>query len=275
MKIAICNQNSGDDLAANLAWIDETAAAVAGEADVLLLPENTLLMPRDEVQRADIAEPFAHGELQQRLGNLARSHGLWIVVGSMLIRFDHDEKPAQTQLIFDPSGQCVAYYQKMHLFDVALANGERYLESGYTRAGRHMAICHTPFSTLGMSICYDLRYAEQYRKMAEAGAEVLLVPSAFTQTTGEAHWHTLLRARAIETQSFVVASAQTGFHGNGRQTFGHALAFDPWGECLADLGTEVGVQIVSLEMTVLHEIRQQMAVLQQHKELGDVCYFNR
>jgi predicted amidohydrolase len=195
---------------------------------------------------ANIVEE-AHDPALAALQELAREQQVHIHVGSLAVKVTSD-KAANRAFLIDPSGEIVARYDKIHLFDVDLPNGESYRESNTFRPGDIAVVARLPWCRLGLSICYDLRFPSLYRALAEASAEVLAVPAAFTRTTGEAHWHVLLRARAIETGCYVLAAAQGGQHENGRETFGHSIAIDPWGRIVAEAGIEPGVLMVDVDL---------------------------
>ena len=192
---------------------------------------------------------------------LARSLGIYVHVGSLAIRVSPD-KAANRAFLIDPSGEIAARYDKIHMFDVDLANGESYRESRNYRAGDLAVVTDLPWGRLGITVCYDLRFPALYRALAEAGASFLAIPSAFTRQTGEAHWHILNRARAIENGCFVLAAAQGGKHENGRETFGHSLVVDPWGRILAEGGTEPGVVMAEIDPAEVVAARSKVPSLQ-------------
>ena len=198
---------------------------------------------------------------------LAKDLGIWLSVGSLAIKVAAD-KVANRSFLMGPDGRIHARYDKIHMFDVELPNGETYEESRNYRPGGEAVVADTPFGRLGLTICYDLRFPHLYRALAKAGASYLTVPSAFTQVTGEAHWHVLLRARAIETGCFVFAAAQSGTHENGRKTFGHSLIVGPWGEVLADGGTQTGVVTADIDPARVSEARGRIPALQHDRDFG-------
>ena len=246
-KVGLVQMRSGlypqTNLAAALAAIDE--AATAGAAYVLT-PEMTNIM---EVKRERLFAALAeeqHDPTLAALRSAARRYGIFIHAGSLAIKLSAD-KAANRSFLIDRSGDIVARYDKIHMFDVDLANGESYRESRNYRAGELAVTADLPWGKLGVTVCYDLRFPALYRALAEAGASFFSIPSAFTKQTGEAHWHVLMRARAIENGCFVFAAAQGGRHENGRETFGHSLVVDPWGRILAEAGVEPGVILAEID----------------------------
>src|SRR5204863_3667190 len=235
-------------------------AKTAG-ADYVQTPEMTNIM---ELSREKLLATIAMEEFDICVAgfrDLARRLSLYIHVGSLAIKVSPD-KAANRAFLIDPKGEIVARYDKIHMFDVDLANGETYRESRNFRAGELAVVTDLPWARFGLSICYDLRFPSLYRALAEAGASVLTIPSAFTRQTGEAHWHVLMRARAIENGSFVFAAAQGGDHENGRATFGHSLVVDPWGRVIAEGGTEPGVVFADIDPAEVSVARSRIPSLQ-------------
>lgn len=200
------------------------------------------------------AQPQDAHEGLARFREWARETGAWLLAGSMVTRTE-GERLANRSYLVDPTGDTVAVYDKIHMFDVDIGEGERYRESRTYRPGGEAVVADTPLCRLGMTVCYDMRFPALYRALAQAGAEVISVPSAFTVPTGRAHWHVLLRARAIETGCFVIAPAQVGEHAEGRRTYGHSLVVDPWGEVLADGGGEPGIVTAEIDLARVAEAR--------------------
>ncbi|HRO12663.1 carbon-nitrogen hydrolase family protein [Amaricoccus sp.] len=253
MRAALVQLCSGDDPAANLAATEGLVReAAAGGAGLVLTPECTNIVSLDrERQRAVLREEAEDGTLA-RLREVARELSLWLVVGSLCLRAGGgDGRFVNRSFLIGPGGEVRARYDKIHMFDVALKGGEAYRESAAYRPGTQAVLAEAAGLRLGMTVCYDLRFPRLYRDLARAGAEVLSVPSAFTVPTGEAHWHVLLRARAIETGAYVLAPAQWGTHpaagGKARRTYGHSLAVAPWGEVVADAGEGVGVVFAEVD----------------------------
>jgi predicted amidohydrolase len=260
MPVAACIQmRSGADPAANLAAVDRLLGEAArGGACFAATPENTTFLGRPE-DKLRIAEPI-DGPCARGLGEMAARHRLWLLVGSVPERLD-GRRTYNTSLLFDDTGALVAFYRKIHLFDVDVP-GAAFTESAHVAAGDQRAVPDTPIGRLGLSICYDVRFGEHYRALVADGAEVLAVPSAFTVPTGEAHWHVLLRARAIESQAWVLAPAQEGEHGAGRHSFGHSLIADPWGRVVAERREAgEGVVLAEVDLAKVAETRRRMPVV--------------
>jgi predicted amidohydrolase len=201
---------------------------------------------------------------------LAQETGTWILVGSLLFKEPGSPRVVNRGLLVDPSGAITARYDKLHLFDVDVGDGQFYRESATVAPGERAVVAATPWGLLGLSICYDLRFAYLYRALAQAGAGMLAIPAAFTYATGKAHWHILARARAIETGSFVLAPNQCGTHAEGRKTWGHSLIVDPWGEVLADGGDDVGVVTATIDLDQVTEARRKIPALKHDRSLPPV-----
>ncbi len=239
---------SGPDVAGNLAAAATliAQAATAGAA-LVALPENFALMPRCDADRLAAAEDEGHGPIQDFLAAQARRHRIWLVGGTLPLKAAHAGKVRAACLVYDAAGERVARYDKMHLFDVTLANGETYRESSAIEAGAQTVVIDSPVGRLGLAVCYDLRFPELFRAMLAQGVEVFAVPSAFTATTGRAHWEVLVRARAIENLAYVIAPDQGGMHANGRATHGDSAIVGPWGEVLGRLAAGAGVVVADIE----------------------------
>jgi predicted amidohydrolase len=237
------------------------AQAKSGGADYVLTPEMTNIL---EVKRERLFAAIAPEETDASLAafrELARKLGIFLHIGSLAIKLSA-EKAANRSFLIDRNGEIVARYDKIHMFDVDLAGGESYRESRNYRPGEIAVAADLPWGRLGLSVCYDLRFPALYRALAEAGASFLAIPSAFTQQTGEAHWHVLNRARAIENGAFVLAAAQGGKHENGRETYGHSLVVDPWGRILAEGGNEPGVILAEIDPAAVTAARAKVPSLQ-------------
>ena len=258
---AMIQMRSGLDPAANLAaalkLIDEAKAA---GADYVLTPEmtNILAAKREQLFAKIVAEE--QDTTLTTLRDVARKLAIYIHIGSLAIKAS-PEKAANRSFLIDLRGEVVARYDKIHMFDVDLAGGESYRESDTYRPGELAMIADLPWGRLGLTVCYDLRFPALYRALAEAGASFLAIPSAFTRQTGEAHWHVLQRARAIENGCFVLAAAQGGKHENGRETYGHSLVVNPWGRILAEGGTELGVVMAQIDPSEIVAARSRIPSL--------------
>lgn len=248
----------------NLKTIEQLLSQLpAARPQVVVLPEACLCFGAGDKRQRELAELMGQGPLQQRLAALAAEHNIWLVAGTVpIIDAPAAEKFSAASLVFNPEGECVARYNKMHLFDVDVADNTRsYRESAWTEAGQQVVTVSTEFGTLGLAVCYDVRFPELFRALRRQGADILVLPSAFTQVTGAAHWHVLTRARAIEQQCFMVAAAQAGEHANGRQTYGHALVIDGWGRVLNEAdGHQAQLISHAVDLQELDKIRRDIPV---------------
>ncbi|MEM6728155.1 MAG: carbon-nitrogen hydrolase family protein [Pseudomonadota bacterium] len=267
MRAALLQMTAGEDPTANReVLLEAVAEAAGGGADMLLTPEVSNCLSSSRAHQRDVLALEAHDQTLMAVREAARAAGLWVLIGSLALKTeDADGRFANRSFMIDAGGEVRARYDKIHMFDVALSETESYRESAGYRPGTEAVTVDTPWATFGLSICYDLRFASLYRVLAQAGARVLTVPAAFAVPTGIAHWHTLLRARAIETGCFVLAPAQVGAHGGGsgalRQTYGHALAVSPWGEVLLDAGTAPGLSFVDLDLSAVDDARRRVPSL--------------
>jgi predicted amidohydrolase len=260
-RAGLVQLRAGRSIAANLDSAEVLIRrAGRGGAAYVQTPENTALMELEPERVLAQAQPEDENVPLARLRALARELGIWLHVGSLAIRLD-PERVASRSFLITPEGEIAARYDKLHMFDVDLAGGESYRESHYYCPGNTAVLADLPFGRLGLSICYDLRFPALYRALAEAGAEFIAIPSAFTRQTGEAHWHVLVRARAIETGAYVLAATQGGLHENGRLTYGHSLIVSPWGEVLAEAGEEPGVIFADLDLAASEEARARIPAL--------------
>ena len=271
MKVAALQMVSSTRLDDNLARARALLAQAAAEgAELAVLPEYFCLIGRRDADKLEIREPFGSGAIQQALAEAARAHGLWIVGGTLPLSTQDPARVRNSSLVFAPDGACVARYDKIHLF--RFDNGrERYDESRVLEAGAEPLVFGLQARSgrtwrVGVSVCYDLRFPELYRRFAQAGADLILVPSAFTHTTGQAHWELLLRARAVENLAYVLAPAQGGLHENGRRTWGHSMLVDPWGEVLAERAEGEGLVMGTLDPARLQACRAQLPAL-EHRVL--------
>ncbi len=256
--IAACVQmNSGDNVANNVKAAEQGVRdAAARGAQLIALPENALFMQAPGKGPA----PSCEGAIA-KLGALADKLGVWILIGSVQVP-SPEGRAYNRSLLINHKGAIVARYDKTHLFDVKLKNGETYAESDRIAPGAEAVLAQTPWGKLGLTVCYDVRFAHLHRVLAQAGAGIITVPAAFTYTTGSAHWHILLRARAIETGCFIIAPAQCGMHPGERITYGHSLIISPWGEILAEGSeTDVGISLATLNMNLVAEARAMIPAL--------------
>lgn len=269
-KIAVLQMTSGIDPAANRdAIVGAVAAAAAEGAMMLFTPEVSGLVDRDRQRAAP--NLFSEGDdpVLAAVRSAAAHHGIWVHLGSLLIRRD-DGKLANRGFVIDHAGAIRARYDKMHMFDVDLPTGESWRESASYTPGDGAVVVATPVGRLGLSICYDMRFPELYAALTNAGATMLAMPAAFTRPTGEAHWHVLLRARAIEGACFVVAAAQTGVHDDGRATYGHSLVIDPWGKVLLDMGEAPGLGFAEIDPALQEDVRSRVPALRHRRAIPDV-----
>ena len=262
-RVAALQMTSGLDVAANLATARRLLeqAREAG-ACVAVLPENFAFMGRSEAERRGVVEQPGSGPVQQAMAAAAGELGLWVVAGTTPIALPDDPRPANACLVFDAAGRQVARYDKIHLFDVELpGRDEGYRESANAAPGREAVVVDTPAGRLGLSVCYDLRFPELYRRLSAAGAEILVVPAAFTAPTGRAHWEVLLRARAVENLCHVVAAAQSGLHPNGRETYGDSLVVDHWGRVLKRRPRGSGAVVAAVDHPAQRHVRRTFPAL--------------
>ncbi len=264
LRVACIQNTATRDIDANVAWVcARIDKAVAGGARFVTLPETVgLIEPVNEkIPAATFSEADDAGLAAFR--GKAAEHGVDLLVGSQLIR--ENDRIYNRCFLLDGDGEIRARYDKLHMFDIELKNGEAYRESDAIAPGDRAVIVETPFARLGLSICYDLRFGALYRALAQAGAQIITIPAAFTQTTGAAHWHTLVRARAIETGAFIVAPNQCGHHCDQRYSYGHSLIVDPWGEILADGGADPGVIYADLDLARVDKVRGRIPSLKNER----------
>lgn len=242
-------------------------AAVAKNAHLCVLPEMFATFGLPEDQMASVKEKLGSGPIQDFLAEQARKHQIWIVGGTIPIAIENAHKTHAACLVFNAQGECVACYNKMHLFDAHVIRGsEVYQESKTTEAGDNIVVIDTPFGKLGLAVCYDIRFPELFRAMLLKHVEIIAVPSAFTVKTGEAHWEILIRSQAIQNFSYIIAAAQTGVHDNGRQTYGHSMIVEPWGHVVAESATGIGIIVAEIDLKYLQQIRNDFPVT-QHRRL--------
>jgi predicted amidohydrolase len=268
-KAGLIQTNVSNEMAENIAFVREQAklARDAG-ADFIMTPENTGLIGANRAETLEKAQTEeAHGMLAACRA-VARDTGAWFLLGSIHVRVPGEEQIRNRSYLIDASGGIVTSYDKIHMFDVRLEGGENYFESATFKPGDRSVLAETPWGVLGMTICYDLRFPYLYRDLAHAGAVMLSIPSSFTVPTGKAHWHTILRSRAIETGCYVFAPAQVGTHkGSGRKTYGHSIVVAPWGEVLADAGGEKpGFVVADVDLAKVTEARKMVPSLQHDRK---------
>lgn len=267
MRTALLQLNSSDDPAANLprteALIDE---AVGEGARFVLTPEVTNCVSSSRTRQQAVLQQQDEDITLAALRNKAAAHGIWLLIGSLALKTDDaDGRFANRSFLIGPGGEIAAWYDKIHMFDVTVSESESYRESAGYRPGNRMVLAETSFARLGLTICYDLRFPHLYRQLAQQGAQVITVPSAFSPVTGSAHWESLLRARAIETGAYILAPAQTGKHatseGKPRSTYGHSLVVAPWGDVLANGGVEQGIVTIELDLTQVETARARIPAM--------------
>jgi len=266
-KCAAIQMASSPNIRSNLLEADKLIGeAVNAGAKLVALPENFALMGEHELDKVKAREIDGEGPIQDFLSNVAKKYGVWVIGGTIPLAGDSDNKVKAACLVYDDQGERVGRYDKIHLFDVSVPDtDEEYRESDSIEPGSELIVLETPFGKLGLSVCYDLRFPELYRKLAVQGAEILVVPAAFTAQTGAAHWEVLLRARAIENLCYVIAPNQGGFHINGRKTFGHSMIIDPWGVVLDCNKSGGGFVCAEIDHERLEKVRTTFPVLQHRR----------
>ena len=271
-RAALVQLCSGREVSPNIAMVEDLIRAAAADgANYVQTPENTTLMELETERLFQRIESEKDTAILQDFSRMAQELGIWLHIGSVAVRVD-DGKAANRAFIFAPDGAIVARYDKIHMFDVNLANGESYRESKNYRPGSEAVLVDMPLGMLGVTTCYDLRFPEQYKALANAGADILTAPSAFTKQTGKAHWHILLRARAIETGCFMLAAAQSGLHENGRETFGHSLIVSPWGEILAEANDGPGYVTADIDLNQVEAARTRIPSLNHTRKFDLQVY---
>ncbi|MBV1840193.1 carbon-nitrogen hydrolase family protein [Photobacterium ganghwense] len=257
-KIGVVQMNSGADPEQNLKHLERKLKGLQLQgAKLVVTPENCLVFgTREDYHRH--AEPLGQGPIQETVAALAKRLGLWVLIGSMPVR-QSDGAITTTAILFDDQGEIRGHYDKLHMFDVEVADSHHsYRESATFRPGQDVKVIATPFGNIGMSICYDVRFPQLYSALREQGADIIVVPAAFTKVTGRAHWELLLRARAIETQCWVVAPAQWGEHNESRETWGHSMVVDPWGQVVACQPEGTGVLLTEIDLSLNQTVRTNM-----------------
>lgn len=270
VKIALFQSQTGIDPAANAARLaDAVGQASDGGAAMLFTPEMSGLLDRDADRAAKHVRLEENDEVLAAVREAAHKHGIWVHIGSLAVRTE-GRQLANRAFVIDPRGEIRARYDKIHLFDVDLPTGETWRESNVYRHGSEAVIVDgTPVGKLGLTICYDLRFPALFARLAEANADLIAVPAAFTVPTGAAHWEVLLRARAIEAGLFIVAAAQSGHHEDGRNTYGHSMVVDPWGEVLLDMEEGPGVAFAEIELSRITDVRSRVPALSHRRQIEE------
>jgi deaminated glutathione amidase len=268
VKIALFQSQTGIDPAANATLLaDAVGQAADGGAAMLFTPEMSGLLDRDADRAAKNVRLEENDEVLAAVRDAAHKHGIWVHIGSLAVRTE-GRQLANRAFVIDPRGEIRARYDKIHLFDVDLPTGESWRESNVYRHGAEAVIVDgTPVGKLGLTICYDLRFPALFARLAEANADVIAVPAAFTVSTGKAHWEVLLRARAIEAGLFIVAAAQSGHHEDGRNTYGHSMVVDPWGEVLLDMKEGPGVAFAEIDLSRITDVRSRVPALSHRRPI--------
>ncbi|KTD24820.1 nitrilase [Legionella lansingensis] len=263
-KVAAVQLTSSTSIAKNLKQIQPFFAKARDESvDLLVLPENFAFMGKSEKDKLQKAEQYGTGEIQEHISRWAKEYRLWVIAGTLPLK-GLKAHVRSSCLVFDNKGLCAARYDKIHLFDVCVSEQEVHQESSTIERGDDVVVAETPVGRVGLTVCYDLRFPELYRQLVLRGAELFVVPSAFTAITGVAHWEVLLRARAIENLCYVVAPNQCGQHENGRHTYGHSMIVEPWGKIIAQQETGIGLITAEIDLRRLEQLRQQFPSNEHH-----------
>jgi deaminated glutathione amidase len=271
MRIALAQMNAGIDPVANIRWLEGAVEqAAAGDANMLFTPEMSGLLDRKKDRASKHLRSESDDLVLTAMCDAAAKHGIWIALGSLAVQMPGSQYLANRSFLIDDSGSIRARYDKMHLFDVDLPSGESWRESSSYAPGDVAVLADAPLGKLGLTICYDLRFPALFAALSDAGASVIAVPAAFTMPTGKAHWHVLLRARAIENACWIIAASQTGNHEDGRDTFGHSLVINPWGEIILDMGAEPGVAFAEIDQDAVVNARQRIPVLAHRRAVPHI-----
>ncbi len=266
LRVGLVQFTAGDDPAANaealLGYINQAAD---GAAQFVLTPEVSNIISGSRSHQEQVLSLQEDDQTLKALSTLAKARSLWLLIGSLALK-SGGERFLNRSFLISPEGETIAHYDKIHMFDVALGGFDSYRESAQFQPGNRAVLADTDIGKIGLTICYDLRFPQLHRTLAMAGAQILTVPAAFTMPTGKAHWHTLLKARAIETGCFILAPAMVGQHSPKRATYGHSLVVSPWGEVLADAGTEEGVTFAELDLNLVSDTRAKIPALTHDQE---------
>jgi len=262
-KVGLVQMTTSTKVADNLEFVEKMMMQAHEESVSLVsLPENFACMGIND-DKFRIAETYGQGPIQEKISQLAMRFNLWVIAGTLPIKTS-GRKVRSTSIVFDNKGQHVARYDKIHLFDVRVSEKEAHKESSDIEPGQEIVVVDTPVGKIGLTVCYDLRFAELYQQLLFKGAELFTVPSAFTSVTGQAHWELLLRARAVENLCFVLAANQCGHHENGRDTYGHSMVVEPWGKVVAKKTTGVGLVTADIDLQRLSQLREQFPCIEHH-----------
>ena len=272
LRVACVQMRSGVEIAPNIAAASDLIRDAAGQgAQLVATPEMTNLLDIRPGKARPKIVPEADDQTLAAMRSLAAELGIWVLVGSIAVTLEGEDRLANRSVLIAPDGSVRARYDKIHMFDVEVGDGQSYRESRAYRPGERAVLAETEFGKLGMTICYDVRFPHLYRKLAQAGAGILTIPAAFTRVTGKAHWHVLVRARAIETSSFIIAPAQGGKHEDGRETFGHSLIVSPWGEVLTEKADdEPGVILADLDLDAVAIARRRIPSLGNDQSISSI-----
>ncbi len=267
LKVGCIQMTTSNDMQENMLEVERLIREAASQgAELIATPENCFYMRAKDSDDAPLYAMENHPALQL-MSAIALELGIWLLIGSVFVPVKNDckQKWYNRSVLFNKSGQIINYYDKIHLFDACFGENKYYKESNRIQAGEQVVAASTPWGKIGMTICYDVRFPHLYRDLAKHGVDILAIPAAFAQVTGEAHWHVLLRARAIENGAYVIAPAQCGTHAGDKRTFGHAMIINPWGEIIAEAGVEPCVIMAELDMDMVTKIRTNMPTLQHDK----------
>jgi predicted amidohydrolase len=270
-RVALLQARTGIDPEANAkALVAAVQQAAGGGATMLFTPEMSGLLDRDKARAAGHLNLPEEDRVLAAVRDAAAAAGIWVHLGSLAVRRAEESRLANRAFLIDAAGEVRATYDKLHLFDVDLPTGESWRESAAYAPGDAAVVCATPVGPLGLSICYDLRFPDLFRALTDAGAKVIAIPAAFTVPTGEAHWHVLMRARAIEAGAFVIAAAQAGRHEDGRETYGHSLVVGPWGEVLLDMGPDPGLAFAEIDLAEVERVRARVPAIAHRRAIPPV-----
>ena len=266
LKVACIQTNSKSDPNINVREVSSLIrAARSNGAELITTPEVVGMLEPNREKALNKAQPENYHGVLREFRALSRDLAIWLLIGSISIKLSNG-KLANRSFLINPDGQIIARYTKIHMFDVEVNDGSIYRESVTYQPGTSACLARTPWGLVGLTICYDIRFPALYRDLAKAGAKIIFIPSAFTEVTGEAHWHILQRARAIENGCFIVSAAQTGMHEQNRKTFGHSIIVDPWGNILADADKDVGFITADLDLNLVDEVRKKIPSLTHDRE---------